>query len=57
MNQRLLTLASTTPKRVGGIYIAMVTAPPSSVAAPPGYYTVIAVNNGIPSVAKWIHFS
>jgi len=57
MNQRLLTLASTTPKRVGGIYVAMVTAPPSSVAAPPGYYTVIAINNGIPSVAKWIHLS
>ena len=53
MNQRLLMLASTSPKRVRGVYIAVVTAPPSSVAAPPGYYTLFVVNNGIPSVAKW----
>ena len=57
MNQRLLILASTSPKRVRGIYIAIVTAPPSSVAAPPGYYTLFVVNNGIPSVANWIHLS
>eukprot|EP00253_Pinus_taeda_P034966 PITA_34966 len=57
MNQRLLVLASTTPKRVRGIYIAIVTAPPNSIAAPPGYYMLSVVNNGIPSVAKWIHFS
>jgi hypothetical protein len=57
MNQRLLMLASTSPKRVRGIYIAIVTAPPNSVAAPSGYYMLLVVNNGIPSVAKWIHLS
>ncbi|GLJ35591.1 hypothetical protein SUGI_0715490 [Cryptomeria japonica] len=32
-------------------------APPSGVAAPPGYYMLFIVNGGIPSVAQWVHFS
>jgi hypothetical protein len=57
MNQRLLKLATTSTKRRKGIYVAKVTAPPNSIAAPPGYYMLFVVNNGIPSVGKWIHFS
>jgi len=33
------------------------TAPPSGMVAPPGYYMVFAVNQGVPSVARWIHVS
>lgn len=57
MNQRLLMLAATSTKRVKGIYVAKVTAPPDSIAAPRGYYMLFVVNDGIPSVGKWINFS
>ncbi|KAK9123844.1 hypothetical protein Sjap_013446 [Stephania japonica] len=30
------------------------TAPPNAVVAPPGYYMAFAVNQGVPSVAKWV---
>ncbi|KAJ6806937.1 putative WSC domain-containing protein [Iris pallida] len=30
-------------------------APPNGNVAPPGYYMAFAVNNGVPSVAKWVH--
>lgn len=33
------------------------TAPPSGMVAPPGYYMLFAVNQGVPSVARWIHMS
>eukprot|EP01018_Ginkgo_biloba_P038391 Gb_22122 [translate_table: standard] len=56
MNQRLLTLSATTPIQLGSTFYTIVTAPPSSVAAPPGYYMLFVVNAGIPSVANWIHF-
>lgn len=57
MNQRLLTLAATAPALVPNlfnVYAMTVTAPPSGVAAPPGYYMLFVVNNGIPSTAKWV---
>lgn len=63
MHQRLLLLASATPQLelVGGagqnIYSALVTAPPTPVAAPPGYYMLFVLNSGIPSAATWIHLS
>jgi len=57
MNQRLLVLASTAPNGVGAVYVTTVTAPPSSIAAPPGYYMLFVVNNGIPSVANWIQLT
>ncbi|XP_057819278.2 aldehyde oxidase GLOX [Cryptomeria japonica] len=57
MNQRLLILASSAPKSVRGTYYAVVTAPPNSVIAPAGYYILFVVNNGIPSVGKWVHVS
>ncbi|KAK7300842.1 hypothetical protein RJT34_11693 [Clitoria ternatea] len=33
------------------------TAPPNGMVAPPGYYMAFAVNQGVPSVARWIHVS
>lgn len=33
------------------------TAPPSGMVAPPGYYMAFAVNQGVPSVARWVHVS
>lgn len=54
MNQRLLMLATASTKRVKGIYVAKVTAPPDYIAAPRGYYMLFVVNKGIPSVGKWI---
>lgn len=59
MNQRLLTLAASTPTLLSGspnVYSLSVTAPPSGVAAPPGYYMMFVVNGGIPSVAQWVQF-
>jgi hypothetical protein len=57
MNQRLLTLAASTPALLPNstnVYSLSVTAPPSGVAAPPGYYMMFVVNGVIPSVAQWI---
>eukprot|EP00253_Pinus_taeda_P001918 PITA_01918 len=59
MNQRLLTLVASTPTLLPNstnVYTMPVTAPPSGVAAPPGYYMVFVVNGGIPSVGQWIQF-
>lgn len=56
MNQRLLTLATSAPALFRNVYSMTVTAPPSGVAAPPGYYMLFVVNNGIPSAAKWLRF-
>lgn len=57
--QRLVSL------NVGGIvqvaqasvYQITVTAPPSPSVAPPGYYMMVAVNQGVPSSAVWIQCS
>ncbi|KAL5550243.1 hypothetical protein UlMin_000419 [Ulmus minor] len=55
--QRLVKLAVTPSSPVGdGRYKIGCTAPPNSMVAPPGYYMVFAVNQGVPSVARWIHF-
>eukprot|EP00249_Psilotum_nudum_P002630 c15746_g1_i2 orf=187-1821(-) len=56
MNQRLLYLAATV-KMVGTQYTATVTAPPSAIAAPAGYYMLRVINNGIPSSAAWVQFT
>ncbi|KAI3917931.1 hypothetical protein MKW98_000165 [Papaver atlanticum] len=39
---------------VGGRYRIRCTAPPNSKVAPPGYYMFFAVNQGVPSVARWV---
>ncbi|OAY70552.1 Galactose oxidase [Ananas comosus] len=57
MNQRLLILGTTEPVAVGrtaGVYEVVATAPVTATLAPPGYYMVFVVNNGIPSEGIWI---
>ncbi|KAK6231348.1 Glyoxal oxidase [Theobroma cacao] len=52
--QRLvkLNVAPSVPEE--GRYRIKCTAPPSGAVAPPGYYMVFAVNQGVPSVARWV---
>ncbi|KAM7254785.1 hypothetical protein ACFE04_020026 [Oxalis oulophora] len=53
--QRLvkLNVDPSTPDDKGG-YRVRCRAPPRSEVAPPGYYMAFAVNQGVPSVARWI---
>ncbi|KAI4356529.1 hypothetical protein L6164_000547 [Bauhinia variegata] len=54
--QRLVKLAVTSAVPDGeGRYKISCTAPPNGMVAPPGYYMAFAVNQGVPSVARWIH--
>ncbi|CAL9002666.1 unnamed protein product [Prunus brigantina] len=54
--QRLVKLAVTPSVPDGaGRYRNSCTAPPNGMVAPPGYYMAFAVNQGVPSVARWIH--
>ncbi|XP_062095454.1 aldehyde oxidase GLOX [Humulus lupulus] len=54
--QRLVKLAVNPAVPAGdGRYKISCTAPPNSMVAPPGYYMAFAVNQGVPSVAHWIH--
>lgn len=54
--QRQLVLATTgAPAAQGGdSYTVSGTSPPSSVIAPPSYYMLFVVNDGIPSTANWV---
>ncbi|PIN11670.1 Galactose oxidase [Handroanthus impetiginosus] len=53
--QRLVKLSVEAPAvDSGGRYRIRCTSPPNGMVAPPGYYMVFAVNQGVPSVAKWI---
>ncbi|XP_010511646.1 PREDICTED: aldehyde oxidase GLOX1-like [Camelina sativa] len=55
MNMRLLMLGIKDVKNVGGDnYKIEAVAPPSGNVAPPGYYVLSAVYNGVPSVGEWI---
>ncbi|GLJ08366.1 hypothetical protein SUGI_0087310 [Cryptomeria japonica] len=56
MNQRMLSLAATTVVKGSAGYLVGLTAPPTAVAAPSGYYLLTIVNGGIPSKAEWIRF-
>ncbi|KAL2554545.1 glyoxal oxidase-related protein [Forsythia ovata] len=53
--QRLvkLTVTSAIPDGAGSYKITC-TAPPDGRVAPPGYYMVFAVNQGVPSIARWV---
>lgn len=56
--QRLVKLAVTASIPDGdGRYRVGCTAPTNGMVAPPGYYMAFAVNQGVPSVARWIHLS
>ena len=55
--QRLIKLevSSAIPDGLGAsAYTITATAPPSAIVAPPSYYMVFAVNQGVPSIAAWI---
>ncbi|MEK6327511.1 MAG: galactose oxidase early set domain-containing protein [Actinomycetota bacterium] len=51
--QRLVTL-KTQRTYAGGIEVA---APPKRGVAPPGYYMLFLLNNGVPSVASWVQLT
>lgn len=54
--QRLVKLTATPSVPDGnGRYKIGCTAPPNGAVAPPGYYMAFAVNQGVPSVARWVH--
>lgn len=54
--QRLvkLTVTPSVPD-ANGRYRVGCTAPPNGAVAPPGYYMAFVVNQGVPSVARWVH--
>ncbi|KAL1207598.1 Aldehyde oxidase GLOX1 [Cardamine amara subsp. amara] len=55
MNMRMLLLGINDVKKVGGDnHQIQAVAPPSGNLAPPGYYLLFAVFNGVPSVGEWI---
>ncbi|KAK8503032.1 hypothetical protein V6N13_015178 [Hibiscus sabdariffa] len=53
--QRLVKLTVTPSIPDNGRYRIKCTAPPNGAVAPPGYYMAFAVNQGVPSVARWVH--
>ncbi|KAK5841497.1 hypothetical protein PVK06_003818 [Gossypium arboreum] len=53
--QRLVKLTVTPSVPVDGRYRIKCTAPSNGAVAPPGYYMAFAVNQGVPSVARWVH--
>ncbi|MCL7038059.1 hypothetical protein MKW94_026912 [Papaver nudicaule] len=58
MNQRMMVLKTNPVRQVSSIYyIIDCFAPPSPNIAPPGYYLVFVVHNGIPSRGRWVHIS
>ncbi|KAG0620948.1 hypothetical protein M758_4G257000 [Ceratodon purpureus] len=52
--QRSLLLKTTAPVKVGAGYSMQVTAAPNNNIAPPAYYILFCVQNGIPSRGKWV---
>ncbi|XVF12866.1 hypothetical protein REPUB_Repub08aG0157000 [Reevesia pubescens] len=57
MNQRLLVLAFSdrVKKTPSGNYLAEGYAPETAALAPPGYYQLFLVHEGIPSKGAWVH--
>ncbi|KAJ4839886.1 hypothetical protein Tsubulata_003194, partial [Turnera subulata] len=54
MNQRLISLVKAKVNNDNGEYYITAVAPPSGKVAPPGYYMLFVVFEGIPSVAHWV---
>lgn len=56
--QRLvkLNVRPAVPNNNGG-YSVSCKAPPNGMVAPPGYYMMFAVNQGVPSVAQWVQLA
>ncbi|EEF43446.1 aldehyde oxidase GLOX1 [Ricinus communis] len=58
MNQRLLVLGldnNGTKKVASGKYVVNVNAPGTAALAPPGYYQLFVVHEGVPSRGIWVH--
>ncbi|KAL2609588.1 hypothetical protein R1flu_028161 [Riccia fluitans] len=56
--QRILAIGSTIPIMISNkLYQIASIAPPSRNVAPPGYYMLFAVNQGVPSVGAWVQLS
>ncbi|KAI8556741.1 hypothetical protein RHMOL_Rhmol05G0278200 [Rhododendron molle] len=53
--QRLVKLSVTGAKRDGTMYKIWCTSPPNGMVAPPSYYMMFVVNDGVPSLAHWVH--
>lgn len=51
--QRLMKLKTSVPVRVGGGYSVTVTAVSGNTIAPPAYYILFLVQNGVPSKGVW----
>jgi len=51
MHQRLVPLKLKSRVRRTGINVA---SPPSPAVAPPGYYMLFVLRDGVPSVARWV---
>jgi len=55
MNQRLLKLVEVDVVKVsGGSHQVNVTAPPTGMVAPPGFYLLFVVHRGLPSKGMWV---
>jgi len=57
MNQRLLDLGLEdviAENAFLGIHTITVVSPPSGKVAPPGYYMLFVVHQGVPSVSTWV---
>ncbi|EFJ30699.1 hypothetical protein SELMODRAFT_89852 [Selaginella moellendorffii] len=53
--QRQLKLAVSTPLRANGnTFTVKSSAPPSAVIAPPSFYMLVPLHNGIPGTATWV---
>ncbi|XP_058215242.1 aldehyde oxidase GLOX-like [Rhododendron vialii] len=56
--QRLVKLNITrNVSQVNGQYRIVFQAPPNGMVAPPGYYMMFVVNQGVPSVAHWVQLT
>ncbi|XP_058215384.1 aldehyde oxidase GLOX-like [Rhododendron vialii] len=56
--QRLVKLGVTrVVSQVNGDYRIVFQAPPNGMVAPPGYYMMFVVNQGVPSVARWVQLT
>ena len=51
MNQRLVPLLTVAEHANAGVTLK---SPPSANVAPPGWYMLFLVNDGVPSIAKWV---
>lgn len=56
--QRLLALGATSPVAIGSNQYQIASlAPPSRNVAPPSYYMLFAINQGVPSAGAWLQLS